>query len=177
MVMDKADGGLWMNRRWCMSVSPCSTQWGGPTEWMELRFLPSEARKDMDYIYLNLWLVTPFICKVVILGPCLFPIKCDFIKSFAKVSQTYALCMFLNVQDICHYQACLLIVFLSMPSSSVCPPFYIFNYFEYTTPNVMHVLIWSGLQLLDMFFTNSNLVDKKQKLLHVFLSVYLTSEK
>ena len=83
--------------------------------------------------------------------------------------------MYLIVQDIRHYQACLLIIFLSMPISPVCPPFYILNYFEYTTTNVMHVLIWSGLQMLDMFFTNGNLVDKKPKLLHVFLSVYLTS--
>ena len=120
-----------------------------------------------------------------------FPIKCDFVKSFVKVepnlcslSSSVQLCtvdiipcfsMFLSVQDIRHYQACLLIIFLSMPSSPVCPPFYILNYFEYTTTNVMRVLIWSGLQMLDMFFTNGNLVDKKQKLLHVFLSVYLTS--
>ena len=119
----------------------------------------------------QMWLYSIFCIRLA--KPMLFSLSVllcnvDIIQCFS---------MFLIVQDICHYQACLLIIFLSMPSSSVCPPFYILKYFEHTTTNVMHVLIWSGLQMLDMFFTNGNLVDKKQKLLHVFLSVYLTSEK
>ena len=119
------------------------------------------------------------------LRPCLFPIQCDFIKSFAKVWPNL-LSLPLSVQ-LCKVD---ILQRFSLFKTFVIIPSLSFNYvsfyakllrlptilhFEYTTKNVMHVLIWSGLQMLDIFFTNGNLVDKKQKL--IFLSITLASEK